>query len=66
MHGKDTDLKEEVNKHHEQVFGGDQDKPGDWRKRLDNPSLDKGGFKSYKDPSVSELLRMVRNKVRIQ
>ena len=50
------------------MFGGEQGASEDWRKKLPS-TLDsdkKGPFNSYKEPSVSELLRMTRNKVRIR
>ena len=66
--GNDTDLKDAVNKQQDEVFGGEQGAPEDWREKLPS-TLDsgkKGPFSTYKEPSVSELLRMTRNKVRIR
>ena len=65
---KDTELKEAVDEQRDEVFGGEQGAPEDWREKLPS-TLDsgkKGPFSTYKEPSVSELLRMTRNKVRIR
>ncbi|XP_043225587.1 serine/threonine-protein kinase/endoribonuclease IRE1-like [Amphibalanus amphitrite] len=60
---KDEELKTAVNEDPTRVFEEDQGKPKDWREVIDR-SLDKGSFKSYKE-TTSELLRLVRNKVRV-
>ena len=46
------------------VLGGTPQQPGSWKDPSKVPlSLDKGGFKSYKENGVVSLTRFVRNKV---
>ncbi|XP_043202788.1 serine/threonine-protein kinase/endoribonuclease IRE1-like [Amphibalanus amphitrite] len=63
---KDEELKATVDKCPTRVFGeqGEQGEPRDWRTIIDK-SLDKGHFQSYREATVSQLLRLIRNKVRI-
>ncbi|XP_043204839.1 serine/threonine-protein kinase/endoribonuclease IRE1-like [Amphibalanus amphitrite] len=65
IYAKDENLKATVDKNPTRVFEeqGEQGEPKDWRTIIDK-SLDEGSFKSY-DATISELLRLVRNKVRI-
>ncbi|XP_043217762.1 serine/threonine-protein kinase/endoribonuclease IRE1-like [Amphibalanus amphitrite] len=60
--GNDEELRAVVNKDPTRVFGEEQGEPKDWRKIIDT-SLDKSSFKSYKEPTTFELLRLVRNKL---